>query len=42
MTLGSKAPDSNAFLFALMDKLELVRGSQACSAVSCADHRQSR
>lgn len=25
MTLGSQASESNAFLFALMDKLEVVR-----------------
>jgi hypothetical protein len=25
MTLGSKAPEANVFLFSLMDKLELVR-----------------
>lgn len=32
MTLGSKAPESNAFLFALMDKLELVRLGKSCVA----------
>ncbi|KAK4690195.1 vacuolar protein sorting-associated protein VTA1, partial [Phenoliferia sp. Uapishka_3] len=29
MTLGSQAPESNAFLFALMDKLELMKAELA-------------